>query len=192
DRYGLFDNFLVVYAGAHGLSNDLATVLDAADLLKSDTKIRIMLVGDGKEKPALMAKAELQNLTNVSFLPPQPKRLMPDVLGAADACLAILKPLELYKTTYPNKVFDYMAAGKPVILAIDGVIRQVVEAADGGVFVHPGNPQALATAITTLAANPARAKTMGQAGYRYVNQYFNRQDIAHQLLALLEQMSGER
>ena len=57
---------------------------------------------------------------------------MPYALAAANACIAILKPVELYKTTYPNKVFDYMAAGKPVILAIDGVIREVIENAEGG------------------------------------------------------------
>jgi glycosyltransferase involved in cell wall biosynthesis len=68
----------------------------------------------------------------------------------ADACLAILKPISLYATVYPNKVFDYMAAGRPVILAIDGVIRQVVEQADGGIFTSPGDSAALAQAILRL------------------------------------------
>ncbi len=188
-QYGFQDNFVIVYAGAHGLSNDLDVVLDAAVILKSQTRMRIVLVGDGKEKAALMSRATELDLFNVSFLPPQPKRFMPYVLAAADACLAILKPLELYKTTYPNKVFDYMAAGKPVILAIDGVIRQVVESAGGGVFVKPGDPQALATAINNLAANPEHAKSMGQAGYRYVRKHFNRPGIARQLIAVMEQLN---
>jgi glycosyltransferase involved in cell wall biosynthesis len=86
------------------------------------------------------------------FLPPVSKLEMPAALAAADACLAILKPIEMYKTTYPNKVFDYMAAGRPVILAIDGVIREVVEEAQAGLFVPPGNPIALAAAIQELSA----------------------------------------
>jgi glycosyltransferase involved in cell wall biosynthesis len=84
------------------------------------------------------------------FLPPVPKLEMPGALAAADACLAILQPIEMYKTTYPNKVFDYMAAGRPVILAIDGVIRQVVEDAQAGVFVTPGDSQALASVIRQI------------------------------------------
>ena len=90
---------------------------------------------------------------------------MPQVLAAADAGIAILKPIEAYKTTYPNKVFDYMAAGRPVVLAIDGVIREVVEAAGCGEFVQPGDPQALAGAVRRLAADPDRARRwVWQAG----------------------------
>ncbi len=78
---------------------------------------------------------------------------MAAALAGADACIAILKPLEEYKTTYPNKVFDYMAAGRPVVLAIDGVIREVVEAAACGIFAEPGNAVELANVIRRLAAD---------------------------------------
>ena len=128
-QHGWGDRFVALYAGAHGMSNDLDVVLDAARLLQ-DAAVQIVLVGDGKEKPGLVARAA--DLRNVTFLPSVPKRQMPDVLAAADAGIAILKPLLAYRTTYPNKVFDYMGAGRPVLLAIDGVIRQVVEAAACG------------------------------------------------------------
>jgi glycosyltransferase involved in cell wall biosynthesis len=179
---------VVIYAGAHGLSNDLGILLEAAQILKSERKIRFVMIGDGKEKAKLMQRAAEMNLSNVSFLPPQAKQDMPEVLGAADAGLAILKPLELYQTTYPNKVFDYMAAGIPVILAIDGVIRQVVEAAGCGVFVQPGDPGALVAVIKELARNPERARRMGQAGCRYVRTNFNRQDTAIKFEELLESL----
>jgi glycosyltransferase involved in cell wall biosynthesis len=126
-EHNLGDQFVVLYAGAHGLSNDLGVMLEAAGHLNGDARIHFVLVGDGKEKPALQARAAEMGLTNLSFFPPVAKNGMREVMAAADACVAILKPLELYKTTYPNKVFDYMAAGRPVLLAIDGVIRQVVE-----------------------------------------------------------------
>jgi glycosyltransferase involved in cell wall biosynthesis len=188
-QYCLKDEFVILYAGAHGLSNDLGIVLDAAQLLQKDKNILFLLVGDGKEKPALVTRATKQKLTNIFFLPPQPKQDMPALLAAADAGLAILKPLDLYKTTYPNKVFDYMAAGKPVILAIDGVIRQVVEDAGGGVFVQPGNPQALAAAIKRLSDNRPQARKMGQAGRRYIRRHFNRQETARQFTVLLNNLS---
>jgi glycosyltransferase involved in cell wall biosynthesis len=149
-----------------------------------------LLIGDGKEKANLQAEAARMKLVNVCFLPPVPKEQMRHVLAAADACLAILKPLELYKTTYPNKVFDYMAAGRPVILAIDGVIRQVVEASGCGIFVPPGSPSALAQAVREMAADPARARSIGLAGRRYVETRFNRRILAGKLALMLEEMRG--
>jgi glycosyltransferase involved in cell wall biosynthesis len=128
-------------------------------------------------------------LDNVHFVPPVSKSEMAAPLAAADACIAILKPIEMYKTVYPNKVFDYMAAGRPVILAIDGVIREVVEAADGGVTVPPGDADALAQAIGTLAENPQRGITLGRNGRRYVEAHFDRRELAAEMMALMERTS---
>jgi glycosyltransferase involved in cell wall biosynthesis len=180
-KYGLEDKFVVLYAGAHGLSNDLGIVLQAAEKLKDQQKISIVLVGDGKDKLALQAQAEKMKLSNVVFVPPVPKAQMATALAAADACLAILKPLKLYGTVYPNKVFDYMAAGRPVILAIDGVIRQVIEESGAGIFVQPGDPAALANAIRKMASNPSEAKSMGQAGRKHLEKYFDRSELAKQM-----------
>jgi glycosyltransferase involved in cell wall biosynthesis len=187
--HGLQDRFVILYAGAHGLSNDLGVVLDAAARLeRSHPQVRIVLLGDGKEKPALQARALELGLANILFLPPVPKQDMAPALAAADACLAILKPIEAYKTTYPNKVFDYMAAGRPVVLAIDGVIRAVVEAAGCGTFARPGNAEALAQAIASLASDPAASRAMGLAGRAYLEQHFNRALIGEKLLRLLEDL----
>ena len=114
---------------------------------------------------------------------------MAAALENSDACLAILKPIEMYKTTYPNKVFDYMAASKPVVLAIDGVVREVVDAAGCGVFAQPGDPQALADAIMALAKDPARSQEMGLAGRAYIEEYFNRADLADKLVGIVEEMT---
>lgn len=186
--YGLQDRFVIVYAGAHGLSNDLGTVLEAARLLREHPEICFLLVGDGKDKPALQNRARELNLSNVVFAPPQPKTDIPATLAAANACLAILKPLDWYKTTYPNKVFDYMAAGRPVLLAIDGVIRKVVETAGAGIAVPPGNPTALASAVRQLAADPQAARAMGLAGRAYIERHFDRRTLANDLAQLIEGM----
>ncbi|MBN2499236.1 MAG: glycosyltransferase family 4 protein, partial [Anaerolineales bacterium] len=103
-EHGLEDKFVALYAGAHGLSNDLGVLLKAADQLRDREEIAIVLLGDGKDKPALQVQAAEMQLTNVYFLPPVPKREMAQALAAADACIAILKPIEMYKTVYPNKV----------------------------------------------------------------------------------------
>ena len=191
-KHGLEEAFVVLYAGAHGLSNDLGVVLDAAAQLGDHPQIVLVLLGDGKEKPGLMARANAERLQNVRFVAPLPKREMAEALAAADACLAILKPLAAYRTTYPNKVFDYMAAGKPTILAIDGVIRQVVEQAQAGIFVPPGDGSALAEAILKLAADDDRRRQMGLSARRAVERSFDRRMLAAQLLRVMEEVRATR
>ncbi len=187
-KNNLKNKFVVLYAGAHGLSNDLDVVLDAAKLLSKSFVYQFIFLGDGKEKPNLQARAVQLGLKNVLFLPPVPKNEMALALAGTDACLAILKPLDAYKTTYPNKVFDYMAAGRPVLLAIDGVVRQVLEQAGCGLFVEPGNPQALAEAVVQLAANRDAALRLGLAGRAYLEENFSREVLAARLEALLQEL----
>jgi glycosyltransferase involved in cell wall biosynthesis len=184
----LTNKFVVLYAGAHGISNDLTVALDAAKLLENEKRIQFVFLGDGKEKENLIAYAKELGLENVTFLPPVPKTGMAMALAGADACLAILKPLDEYKTTYPNKVFDYMAAGRPVLLAIDGVIREVVEAAGCGLFAQPGDPAALAKAAARLAANRDETLRMGRAGRTYLEERFSREALAEKLTELLNSM----
>ena len=180
------DAFVVLYAGAHGLSNDLGVVLEAAQILKEEDEVLFVFVGDGKEKDHLLDQAAELDLTNVRFVPPVPKDGMSNALAAADACLAILKPLDMYKTVYPNKVFDYMAAGRPVILAIDGVIRDVVHEADAGIFSTPGNARELAEKVLQVYTNPETSRVMGQNGRNYVEKHFDRQKLAHKLEQIFE------
>jgi glycosyltransferase involved in cell wall biosynthesis len=173
-------SFVVLYAGAHGISNDLEVVLSAALKTAHYPEIKYVFVGDGKEKANLIQKAHKAGLTNVVFLPPVPKNQMADVIAGANACIAILKPLDMYKTTYPNKIFDYLAAGRPIIQVIDGVSREIVETAKAGIFVPPGNAEALAAAVVDLALDRTKAKTMGMNGRAYVIAHFDRRQLARQ------------
>jgi glycosyltransferase involved in cell wall biosynthesis len=187
----LEDQFVVLYAGAHGMSNDLDVALAAVKILQDSGKtsrIRLVFLGDGKDKPMLVKSSEQMHLSNVLFLPPISKAHMPEALAGADACLAILKPLDEYKTVYPNKVFDYMAAGRPILLAIDGVIRDVVEQAGCGLFVQPGDPQALAGAIRELALDREKSRRMGLAGRAYLEEHFSRSQLAARLAGILSEM----
>ncbi len=187
--HGLEGKYIALYAGAHGMSNDLGVVLEAARRLREQPEIAIVLLGDGKDKPLLQARAAELGLSNVHFLPPVPKTEMPQALAAADACIAILKAIDMYKTVYPNKVFDYMAAGRPVVLAIDGVIREVVEKAGAGIPVPPGDAQAMAAAIHRLYAERQQGIEMGMRGRGHVERHFDRADVAERLVNVMEALT---
>jgi glycosyltransferase involved in cell wall biosynthesis len=188
-EHGLEGKTVFLYAGAHGLANDLFTLLEAAKQLSDHPEITLVLLGDGKEKSALMAKASQEELHNVLFLPPLSKLEMPEALAAADGCLAILKPIPLFRTVYPNKVFDYMAAGKPIILAIQGVIQEVIEETQSGICVSPGDAPAIANAILKLASHPVQSHEMGLRGRRYIETHFDRAVLADQLERILSGMN---
>jgi glycosyltransferase involved in cell wall biosynthesis len=174
------------------MSNDLEVVLQAADLLRQRPEITFVLIGDGKEKPELMTRAASMGLTNVKFLPPAPKLEMPEVLAAADACIAILKSIPAYKTVYPNKVFDYMAAARPVILSIDGVIRDLIEEVSAGLPIPPGSPNerasAIAAAVCQLADQPDTGYQMGLRGRKYVEIHLDRAKLAGELETLFKNL----
>jgi glycosyltransferase involved in cell wall biosynthesis len=190
--HGLKDRFVVIYAGAHGMSNDLEIILRAAVSLRENEAIQFLLIGDGKEKHKLEALARDLLLEYVHFLPSVPKREMPEILASSQACIAILKPLEAFKMTYPNKVFDYMAAGRPVILVIDGVVRQVVEEAEAGIFVQPGDSDQLAQAILKLAQDRILGRRMGLAGRRFVEKHFDRSVLAAEILGIMVGIAEEK
>lgn len=185
EKLELNDTFLVLYAGAMGQAHDLYTVLRAARRLSDELKIRFVFFGDGKERPNLQLEARRLNLENVIFAGVCPKKEMPSVVASADVCLAILQNVPMFRTTYPNKVFDYMAAGRATVLAIDGVIRDVIEDSGGGVFVEPGNDELLAKTILELSKDPQRVKQMGENARAYLVKNLDRRDKMHETLQLL-------
>ena len=114
---------------------------------------------------------------------------MNQVLGASDVCTATLMAIPMFKTTYPNKVFDYMAAGRATILGIDGVIREVVEKAEAGTFIEPGDDSALAQAVLNLYNNRETCDSMGQRGRSYVSTHFNRATHAAEFVHLIKKFA---
>jgi lipopolysaccharide/colanic/teichoic acid biosynthesis glycosyltransferase/glycosyltransferase involved in cell wall biosynthesis len=191
-EFGIAGRFVALYTGALGLANDLDTIIHAAKRLADQPRIAFVLLGDGKEKTRLSALVQTLGLKNLRFIPAQPKSRMPEFLAAADVCIATLKAIPMFGTTYPNKVFDYMAAGRPTVLGIDGVIRQVIEQAQGGTFVPPGNADALAETILSYYHSPCLRSFQGSSARRYVEKHFDRAQHAAKLeQILLAVRSGE-
>lgn len=185
NKLGLEDKTIVLYAGAIGKSNDISTLLDVAKRLQKRPDIVFLLVGGGNERNFIEARIVGERINNVIMLPPVPKAEMPIIMAASDMCVAILKDVPMFKTVYPNKVFDYMAAGRAVLLAIGGVVRQVVEEAEAGVFVQPGNPEDIARGVLSLAEDADMREQMGRNGRECVEKHFERSDQAEQLERVL-------
>ena len=185
----LQDKFVVLYAGALGQANDLDTLLRAAERLKEEERISFVLFGDGKERARLESEAKSKNLTNVIFAGTRPKKDMPLIVASADACLAILQDIPAFRTTYPNKVFDYMAAARASIIVIDGITRKLIEDSNGGVYVQPADDAMLAQKILELSQNPSQVQTMGKDAREYLVKNLDRRDKLDETLGLLKSLT---
>lgn len=180
-EFGLGDKFVVLYAGALGMANDIETVLMAAARLADEPEILFAFVGDGKDRPRLEARARELGLRNVRFLAAQPKSRMPEVVAASDACLAILKDIPLFRTTFPNKVFDYMAAGRPILLAIAGVIRETLAEEEAALSVTPGNADDLAAQVRKLKDDAELRRSLARNARKLAETRFDRRVQFHSL-----------
>src|SRR5947209_840717 len=190
-QLGLNGHKVFLYAGTHGLSQGLDVILEAAKLTH-DSDVLYVLAGEGADKAALVAKARSQGITNVRFLPNQPKSSMPALLNLAYAGIISLRPLDLFRSALPSKMFESMAVGQPLVAALWGEGADLVTAAGCGLVTEPGNAAQLREAVEPLAANPERAKAMGRKGREYVDAHFNRRKIAQRLHDLLAEVARKR
>ena len=183
----LGEKFIIIYTGAHGVANNLSYVLEAAKQLKKENVI-FLFVGDGNMKKTLLEKVKNEKINNVRFIDPVPKGELYKYISMADVGLAVLKPTNYLKTTYPNKVFDYMACNTPCIIAIDGVIRELVESSNSGLFSDPENPSSLVETILKIKHMKESLRSqMGTNGYKTIINAFNRDDSTKNLIDLLIQ-----
>jgi glycosyltransferase involved in cell wall biosynthesis len=175
---------LVLYIGAHGISQGLGAVVEAASLI-TDATIRFALVGEGADKVNVLSKMKALNTTNVVSLDGVARDEVPGLLAAADICLVPLRDVPLFSTFIPSKIFEYLAAGKPVVASVRGEPGEILREA-GAIVVEPGQPRELADAITKLAADDAAQAAMSSSGRRYVQQNFDRNELAAKYAAILE------
>ena len=186
DRSRVHGAFTVLYAGAHGLANALDSVVHAADLLREEP-VTVLLVGQGPEKPSLERLATRLGVANVVFLPPVPKAAIPALLEAADALLIPLRRSSIFRFgVSPNKLIDYMMAGKPVIQAIEAGNDMVAESGCG-ISVRPEDPGVIADAVRQLMGlTPAEREAMGACGRAYATARHDYRVLARHFIEALE------
>jgi len=180
ERLGLSGKFVVSYIGTHGMSHNLQTLVAAARLLAADPDIHFLFVGDGAEREALAASAS--ELPNVSFLGVQPRDAVPGFVTASDLVAVLLKPIPLFEKVIPSKMFEIMGCARPILLAVDGEARTIVQEAGSGYHAEPDDAAQLAARIQEAKADPEEARRRGEAGLAYVRRNFDRSRLAAQFL----------
>lgn len=174
---GFDGKFVIIYVGAHGVANHLDQILDTGKLLV-DTNVEFLLLGNGMEKTRLIKRVKNEGITNVRFQDSVPKVDVFKYIMASDMGTSVLKRVDTFKTVYSNKTFDYMSCKKPILMAIDGVSKDLVEEAKAGVFVEPENPEDFAQKIRYYLSNKNLLAVEGENGYFYAKANFDRNLLA--------------
>src|SRR3989338_8563785 len=185
-RKGLEGRFVVLFAGVMGYAQDMETIVEAAARLREESRIVFLLVGDGSERAGVERRIGELKLANVRRLPFVSREEYPALVAACDAGLVTLKKTKRAPVV-PSKLPTYMASARPVIVSVNSEsdAGALVRAADCGLLVPPGDPEAMAAAIRQLHNAPARAAALGANGRRYAAAHLSRAACVHQIERLL-------
>jgi colanic acid biosynthesis glycosyl transferase WcaI len=181
--------FVVAYIGTIGMAHGLETMLaSAAKLRGTNPEIAFLIVGEGAERERITAMAQQHGLSNLQFIPQQPREKIPSYIAASDACLVLLKKTDVFKTVIPTKMLEFMSCARPIILGVDGQARAILEEAGAGVVIEPQNPDALTGAIRYLSAHREAARQLGLNGRDYILRKYSRAQTAEKYITVLEQL----
>jgi len=182
-------DFLAIFTGTHGMANGLDSALDAAKELKNrDRKdIKLLFVGSGKLKAGMEERAKTEQLDNVVFHSPVNKEKLARLMAGADVGMQLLANVPaFYYGTSPNKFFDYISAGLPVLNNYPGWLADMINENECGIAVPPEDPIAFADALERLASDRPTAKAMGAMASEIAKMSFNRTDLANKWVDWVE------
>jgi glycosyltransferase involved in cell wall biosynthesis len=187
--YGWEEKLVLLYAGNLGLAQGLPHILDAAAEFKDDERVEFVLLGSGPVRDELIARKKELGVDNVRFMD---RVSLPEAaahMAAADALLVPLGKNPIYQQFIPSKLFDSMAAGRPVLLSVDGEARAILDAAEGGLYYPAEDGTALAENIRWLLDHPEERKAMGERGRSYARTHCTRAAQADQMIDFVEQLA---
>lgn len=182
-------DFIAVFTGTHGIANGLDAVINVAEVLKAKQadEIKLVLIGDGKLKPDLQIAAKKKGLTNIIFLPPVDKQKLSGLMKASDIGMQLLANVPaFYYGTSPNKFFDYLASGLPVLNNYPGWVADMINEYKCGVSIEPDNPEQFAQALINLAKNKDCLPEMAHAAKCLAEEKFDREILSKQFVKFLE------
>jgi glycosyltransferase involved in cell wall biosynthesis len=189
-RFGQPEDFRLVFTGAHGYTNGLDAVLDAALVLKrrKEHSIRFVFIGEGILREQLMSRSRREELHHmISWIPSIPKEELATIIPRMDVGMMLLKNIpSLYYGTSPNKFFDYIASGLPVLNNYPGWIAEMIQQYRCGMVVPPDDPAAFADAVVWMRDHSDNLKNMGVRARELAENKFSRDKLAAQFVGTLE------
>lgn len=184
-QYGLENKFVISYVGAHGISQNLSTILKVAKSLEHEKEIQFLFIGEGAEKDKLQHIASEQDIRNVIFIDSQPKELIPEFYGTSDICLIPLKNIELFKTFIPSKMFEIMACGIPIVASLEGEAADILKESEAAEVVKPDNLDEIRQAIIKIKSDKALYQRLKENGPDFVEKNYSRTKLAEEYLEIL-------
>ena len=179
------NKFKILYIGAHGISHGLDTIIETAKEMENE-QVQFIFVGEGAVKDHLMEKAQSLKLKNVIFLPGTKRDNVPSFYRMADVCLVPLKDIKGFETFIPSKMFEIMASKRPIIGSVTGESARILERSGGALVISPENKVELCQAILKLQNDSDLRCRLGESGYQFVKEHFNRDTLSERYLRLLE------
>lgn len=186
-KNSLEDKFICSYIGTIGMACGLATAVDAAEILQKqgNDKIRIVLIGDGAVREKLEEDAKKRNLKNIVFLGHIAKSEIPEWVASSDINLVHLKKTELFATVMPSKIFESAGCARPVLMAVNGFAKKLVEDANMAVSIEPEDAQAMADALVEIQDKSDFLSELGENGHKNVASVYDRDSQAKNYLGIL-------
>ncbi len=184
-KYGLAGKFVALYTGLIGLAQSPEIMIEAAKILKKEIDVVFLIVGEGALKSKCEKLANDYGLQNVIFAGGRPREEMPAFTQRADVAIIPYKNFELFKDVIPSKMYDYLAAGKPMIINIDGEGARIIRESQSGIVVPPEDPKELADALLKIKSDRKAADKMGENGRKYARENYDKKKIAEKLNELL-------
>ena len=176
------NDFILVYAGIIGIAQGLEVILKSAQNFIAISTIKFVFIGSGPEKDKLLTWKATKNLTNVFFLDAVSKKEMPIILKNSNAAIIPLRKLDLFTGAIPSKIFENLAMEVPILLGVNGEARQLfIDKANAGLYFEPENSEDLTQCILKLIEDNDTALQLGKNGRHFVNEFFNRENIAQNL-----------
>ncbi len=187
EQHALQGKFIVGYIGTHGLAHDLENVVAAIEQLQDREDIAFIFVGVGAMRDTIEELVDEKKLKQVRMIGQRPREQMPDYLALCDLSLIPLRDEPLFATVIPSKLFECMAMGLPVLMAVPkGEATSIVETTQCGETVVPSNPQQMAKSIAELADAPEHCQHLSQSALKAADHY-SRDAAANKMLLVLEQ-----
>ena len=178
NQLGLDQKFIVLYIGAHGISQGLNTLINVANKIKKNKTIHFLFVGDGAKKNELKRKANLLKLQNLTFINSQPKHMVKTFYCIADILCVPLRDITLFDSFIPSKIFEIMAMEKPIVASLRGEAAKILDDSQASLVCNPEDENKILDNILFLYDNGNKLKDLGKQGRKYVAKNFDRRILS--------------